>query len=162
MDDHPSLTWLAPGCEPLAEGACFCPAIANRLVPFCEVPGCSCGQVVEQELWLKTAIHIFPSTNKTDRSWFVKLNLCRKVDLSVKERGVWEPSAHPFVLGKFMVGRSSRESLSDIPRGTFFCCCCPEVKPENALDSVAAPSMGMQLFLLVSWVCSFPLACSPL
>lgn len=41
-DSHPSWTWLAPGCEPLDKGTCFCPAIANRLVPFCEVPGCSC------------------------------------------------------------------------------------------------------------------------
>lgn len=123
--------------------------------------GRSCGQVVEQELWLKTAIHIFPCANKTDRSWFVKLDLW-KMELSVKERGVWETSVHPFVLGKSVVGRRSRESRSDIPRGIFFSCCCPEDKPENAPDSVAAPSTGMQLFPLVSWVYSFPLACSPL
>lgn len=49
--------------------------------------GHSCGQVVEQERMLKTAIPVFPSTNKTGRSWFVKLNLCRKVDLSVIQRG---------------------------------------------------------------------------
>lgn len=87
--NNPSLTWLAPGCDPLAEGAYFCPAIANRLVSFCEVSDwwpllwAGCG-----ELWLKTAIHIFPSVNKTDRSWFIKLNLCRKVDLWERERGL--------------------------------------------------------------------------
>lgn len=31
-----------------------------------------------QELWVRTATHIFPSTNETDRSCFVKLDLCRK------------------------------------------------------------------------------------
>lgn len=68
-------------------------------------------------------------------------------DLSVKEKGVWEPSAHPFVLGRFQVGRS-KESLSDTPH-CLSLSCCPKVKPENAPNSVAAPSMGMQLLLPV-------------
>lgn len=87
------------------------------------------------------------SARKTERSWFVKLNLSGKLNLSVKERGVWKPSAHPFVLGKFEVGRS-KESLSDTPH-CIFLSCCPKVKPENAPNSVAAPSMGMQLFFPV-------------
>lgn len=86
---------------------------------------------MEQELWLKRAIHVFPSINKTDRSCLVKLDLCGKADLSVQEGGLWEPSAHPFVLGKFVTGRS-RESLGDISHVTFFFCHCPKASPGNA------------------------------
>lgn len=35
-----------------------------------------------------SAVGTFPSTNESDRNWFVKLNLCRKVDLCERERGL--------------------------------------------------------------------------
>lgn len=108
-----------------------------------------------------SVVGTFPSANESDRNWFVKLNLCRKVDLCERE-GFGSLVSIPSVLGKFVAGRRSRESLSDTPRIIFFFCCCPVIKQGKILDLVAAPSMGMQLFVLVSWICSFPLACSPL
>lgn len=48
-----------------------------------------------------SVVGTFPSTNESDRNWFVKLNLCRKVDLCERERG----------LGAFCPSRLCWESL---------------------------------------------------
>lgn len=103
----------------------------------------------------------FPSANESDRSWFVKLSLCKKVDLCVRERalGAFCPS-HVRWKSLWPAEEAGKATVIQ-PRVIFFSCCCPVVKQEKTLDSVAAP-MGTQLFLLVSWVCSFPLTCSPL
>lgn len=126
----PALPWLVPGCELsqkvpvsaqlLPTGRCFS---VKYLTAWAGRSG--------NESYGSRAIRIFPSINKTDRSCLVKLDLCGKADLSVKEGGLWEPSAHPFVLGKFVTWRS-RESLRDSSHVTSFFCHCPKANPGNA------------------------------
>lgn len=149
--NHPSLTGLAPGwLWASCRGCLFLPSYSKQAAAFPWVPG----QVVRWELWVRTATHIFPSTNQTDRSCFVKLDLCRKkgtLRKSERDLGDFCPS---LCAGKVC----GWEKKQGEPQwySSWFSCCCPETKPEDASDSVAAPSMGMQLFPLVSWVYSFP------
>lgn len=91
MDNHPSVAWLAPCCAPLAEGASFCPALAKGLVPLSAVAGAGCSGWAGISLAGRrygSVVGTFPFTNGSYRNSFAKLNLCRKVDLCERERGL--------------------------------------------------------------------------
>lgn len=115
MDNHPSLAWLAPCCEPLAEGASFCPA----LVPLCSTWG-----------WLLWVGRFFTlQTGVMAQSLAPSLLQMNPIEtglwswtsagkwISVEERGVWEPSALPTCAGKV----SGWEKKQEKPQGWTLC-----------------------------------------
>lgn len=87
MDNHPSLAWLAPCREPLAEGASFCPALEKGWC-LSAVPGAGRYFTLQTRVMAQSLAPSFPSTNESDRNWFVKLSLSRKVYLCERERGL--------------------------------------------------------------------------